>query len=293
MPGVLHRMNPAADPPPFQEADYVSGRTRLFAIVGHPIAQVRSPAMFSGAFRARGLDALLVPLHVAPEDFDAALPALLRLRNLGGLIFTVPFKARAVMLASSLGRQARTVGAINALARDGDQWKGEIFDGLGCVEAFRRHDQSFEGKRVMLAGCGGAGAAMGVAIAHERPAFMRIFDVDRSRAEALAGKVASVSAGTRMEVAEPRADDVDILLNATPVGMLDDARLPFPIERLPAALTVFDVVVVPERTPLIELAERCGCRTIYGYEMTRGQMDRMVDFFVADGKTMRVPPSAR
>ena len=279
-------------PEPLQEADYVSGRTRLFGIVGHPIVQVRSPAMFSGALRARGLDAVLVPLHVTPEDFDTTVPALLRLRNLGGLIFTVPFKARAATLAWSLGPQARTVGAINALARDGERWQGEIFDGLGCVEALRRNNQSLQGKRIMLAGCGGAGSAIGVAIAHEHPAFMRIFDLDRSRAEALAGKVASVSPDTQVEIAEPRVDDVDILLNATPMGMLDDARLPFPIERLPAALTVFEVVVVPQRTPLIQLAERCGCHTIFGYEMTRGQMDRMIDFFIADGQTERRLPAA-
>ncbi len=61
--------------------------------------------------------------------------------------------------------------------------------------------------------------------------------------------------------------------------MLDDARLPFPLTTLPRDLVVFDAIVKPERTPLITLAERSGCTTVYGREMMRGQIARMVDFF--------------
>ncbi len=98
------------------EVDYVSGRTRVFGIVGHPIAQVRSPEMFTAEFRRRGVDAILVPLHVLPEDFAAVMPQLKRLQNLGGLVFTIPYKVQACALAETLGGQAQAVGAINALA---------------------------------------------------------------------------------------------------------------------------------------------------------------------------------
>jgi shikimate dehydrogenase len=261
------------------EVDYVSGRTRLYGIVGDPIAQVRSPEMFTAAFRLRGLDAVLVPLHVRPDDFDACLDGLLRLRNLDGLIFTIPYKARGYRLASEVGEQARVVGAINALARQADAWKGEIFDGLGCVEAFRRRGIALAGRRLMLVGAGGAGSAVGVALAHECPAFVRVFDLDTARAESLTAKITTVSAGTAVEVAPACIDDVDILLNVSPVGMLDDARLHIVADTLPEQLVVFDAIVKPERTPLIQLAEACGCRTVYGREMMRGQIDRMVDFF--------------
>jgi shikimate dehydrogenase len=63
--------------------------------------------------------------------------------------------------------------------------------------------------------------------------------------------------------------------------MLDDARLPFSIDTLPRGLVVLDAIVKPERTPLLALAERCGCTTVYGREMMRGQIARMVDFFLA------------
>jgi shikimate dehydrogenase len=63
--------------------------------------------------------------------------------------------------------------------------------------------------------------------------------------------------------------------------MLGDARMPFEVAALPRELVVFDAIVKPERTPLLALAESCGCTTIYGREMMRGQISRMVDFFLA------------
>ena len=264
------------------EVDYVSGKTRLFGIVGHPIEQVRSPEMFTAEFRRRGCDAILVPLHVLPDDFDAALPHLLRLQNLGGLVFTIPFKVRACAFAEVMGGQGRVVGAINALSRGADgRWHADIFDGLGCVEAFRRRDLGFAGKRVMLIGAGGAGSAIAVAIGYECPASLRIFDVDAERATALGQKVARANPGLNVFAGAPTTEGIDILLNASPVGMLGDARLPFDTSALPRELIVFDAIVKPERTPLLALAEDCGCTTVYGREMMRGQISRMVDFFLS------------
>jgi shikimate dehydrogenase len=264
------------------DVDYISGKTRVFGIVGHPIEQVRSPEMITAEFRRREHDAILVPLHVLPDDFDAVLPQLLRLQNLDGLVFTIPFKARASAYAEAIGEQAKIVGAVNVLARGAaNRWHGEIFDGLGCVEAFRRRGIGFEGKRVMLLGAGGAGSAMAVAIGYQRPAALHIFDVDGERAMALCNKVARANPGVDVTAGPPTTVGIDILLNASPVGMLGDARLPIDIAALPRELVVFDAIVKPERTPLLVLAETCGCTTVYGREMMRGQISRMVDFFLA------------
>jgi len=265
------------------QVDYVSGRTRLFGIVGHPIEQVRSPEMFTAEFRRRALDAILVPLHVLPDDFDALLPQLLRLPNLDGLIFTIPYKPRACALADRLGEQARIVGAINALGRRVGGWDGDIFDGIGCVEAFRLRGISLTGRRALLLGAGGAGSAIAVALASERPASLRVYDVDATRAETLAATIARAFPGVAVSAGPPQIAGIDILLNATPVGMLDDARLPIAITALPPAMIVFDAIVKPETTPLLALAERCGCTTVRGREMMHGQIARIVDFFLASG----------
>jgi shikimate dehydrogenase len=264
------------------QVDYVSGRTRLFGIVGHPIEQVRSPEMFTAEFRRRSLDAILVPLHVLPEDFDIVLPQLLRLRNLDGVIFTIPYKLRACALADRLGEQARIVGAINALGRNaGGGWRGDIFDGIGCVEAFRRRAIALSGRRLLLLGAGGAGSAIAVAMASEQPGSLRIYDIDAARAQALAATIARAFPAVPVSAGAPQLDGIDVLLNATPAGMLDDARLPIHIATLPRDMVVFDAIVKPETTPLLALAERYGCATVRGREMMLGQISRIVDFFLA------------
>jgi len=112
---------------------------------------------------------------------------------------------------------------------------------------------------------------------------MRLHDLDRGRAEALAARVRAAAPAIDVVVAPPSIEDADVLLNVSPVGMLGDARLPVEVDSLPARLIVFDAVVKPERTPLIELAAACGCATVVGREMMRGQVSRMVDFFLSGG----------
>jgi shikimate dehydrogenase len=266
------------------QVDYLTGKTRVFGIVGDPIEQVRSPEMITAEMTGRGHDAVLVPMHVLPADFDAFLPHLLRMRNLGGLVFTIPYKARACAFASELGPQARIVGAINALARGAHgRWRGEIFDGQGCVAAFRRRGIALRGKRVMLIGAGGAGSAIAAAVAFEAPASFTIFDADAARAHSLAAAVTREVVDARVSAGPVTVEGIDVLLNATPVGMLDDARMPIEAHALPRELVVFDAIVKPERTPLLALAERCGCTTVRGREMMRGQIASMVDFFFAGG----------
>jgi shikimate dehydrogenase len=266
------------------EVAFVNGQTRLYGIVGDPIVQVRSPEMVTWALQRRGLDAVLVPIHVHEAEFEQVLAQLMRVANLDGLVFTIPFKQRACALAASLGAQARAVGAVNALARGADgRWHGEIFDGLGCVEALRRAGVAVGGARAMLMGLGGAGTAIAAALAAERPALLRIFDLDSARCERTAAMLRAASPGTEVVVGAPIVDGMDLLLNATPVGMLDDARRPIEVAALPASLVVFDAIVTPERTPLLAFAESQGCRTVRGREMMRGQISRIVDFFEAGG----------
>ena len=74
----------------------IGGSTRLFAIIGDPIGQVKSPTTFNPRFAAAGLDAVLIPVHVRPERFDETVSGLMAVGNLDGIIVTVPYKARIV-----------------------------------------------------------------------------------------------------------------------------------------------------------------------------------------------------
>jgi len=139
----------------------------------------------------------------------------------------------------------------------------------------------------MLIGLGGAGTAIAGALAAERPAALRIFDLDAARCERVAAMVRTLSPGTEVVVGPPAVEGIDLLLNATPVGMLGDGRLPIDARALPPSLVVFDAIVMPETTPLLALAESSGCRTVRGRAMMRGQISRIVDFFQATGGAAR------
>ena len=262
-----------------EEVTFVSGRTRMFAIIGHPIEQVRSPEMFTAEFVRRDANALLIPMHIQPQDFATSMRQILRFQNFDGFVFTIPYKQQAVALADSLGDQAKIVGAINALARRDGQWLGDIFDGLGCVEGFRRRGYSMRGQRLMLIGAGGAGSAIGVAAAYEAPRSIRLFDLEPARADDLAAKIRRVDPNIEVTIGEPRIDAIDILLNASPVGMLGDSKVPVDVSGIGGDVIVFDAIVKPEMTGLLTTAQQRGCRIVMGCEMMRGQMSRMVDFF--------------
>lgn len=263
------------------QVDYINGKTRLYGIVGDPIAQVRSPEMVTHELQRRGLNAILVPLHVARADFARVIPHLMQLLNLDGLVMTIPFKAQALNLAHSLGLQAQAVGALNALARRKDgTWAGDMFDGMGCVQAFARRGLALRGKSVLLIGLGGAGGAIAAAVASEQPLRMHIWDLDPDRCRQSAELIARLSPDTQVLVGPPHLDGVDVLMNASPVGMLDDARLPLVADALAPELVVFDTIVYPEQTPLLQLAHRSGCRVVTGREMMQGQIARIVDFFI-------------
>ena len=281
-PPILEKLLETYANIPMNQVDFVNGKTRVYAIVGDPIEQVRSPEMVTWEMQKRDHNAVLIPMHIARDEFDTVIPHIMRMRNLDGLIFTIPFKAQAIALAKTLGPQASQIGAINALKKHSNgAWSGEIFDGIGCVEAFKQRGITLQDKRLQLIGLGGAGSAICVALAYEKPKLLRLFDINAQTTERMAKMVNTISPQTVVEVGLPLAEGIDILLNASPVGMLSDARLPLAVEQFKKELIVFDAIVMPENTPLLSLAQDCGCQVVRGREMMLGQISKIVDYFFA------------
>ena len=281
-PPILEKLLETYANIPMNQVDFVNGKTRVYGIVGDPIEQVRSPEMVTWEMQKRDHNAVLIPMHIARDEFDTVMPQIMRMRNLDGLIFTIPFKAQAIALAKTLGPQASQIGAINALKKHSNgAWSGEIFDGIGCVEAFKQRGITLQDKRLQLIGLGGAGSAICVALAYEKPKLLRLFDINAQTTERMAKMVNTISPQTVVEVGLPLAEGIDILLNASPVGMLSDARLPLAVQQFKKELIVFDAIVMPENTPLLSLAQDCGCQVVRGREMMLGQISKIVDYFFA------------
>ena len=260
----------------------ITGATRLYAIVGDPIAQVRSPEVFTQRFAERGIDAVLIPVQIPADRFDAIAPALLAVGNLDGVLVTVPFKARMAAYAARTGPTATTIGAVNALRREADgSWTGDMFDGVGFVRGAARKGERIRERRVALFGAGGAGSAIACALADESVRSVDVIDTDAARATRLVAQLAPAFPRCTFATASSVRDGVDMIVNATPVGMRPCDGLPGDVGTLDARTLVGDVVIVPAPTALIRHAMERGCPWIDGRDMHAGQVDALLAFFAA------------
>ncbi len=260
----------------------LTGATRLYAIIGYPIAQVRSPETFTEQFALAKMDAIMVPVLVHPDRFDAIVPALMAVGNLDGLLVTVPFKARAASYAQRLGPTATCIGAVNALRREADgSWSGDMFDGAGFVAGVERKGERLAGRRVLLFGAGGAGSAIACALAGAGVKSVDILDPDDGRAASLAAVVGHAFPQCELRAAVPNESGFDMIVNASPVGMRPGDGMPGIIGPLSPDTLVGDVVISEKPTALIQHALRNGCPYVNGYDMHAGQREALMSFFAA------------
>ena len=261
--------------------EQIDGSTRLFGIIGDPISAVRSPQVFNAMFTRQDVNAVIVPLHVGAAGLAAAWAGLKAMRNLEGVVITMPHKTPATTLVDHLGRTATLVGSINAARREPDgRWRGDTFDGHGCVEGLRMQEHEVAGKDVFLLGAGGAGAAIAVALAEAGVAKLVVQDTDVEKRDRILSRLAA--AFSEVVFSSGALDGnarFDIAINATPLGMKEGDPLPFDPARLDRSTLVVDVITKPEITPLLERAAATGHRTHSGRHMHHGQAIGVARFF--------------
>ena len=258
----------------------LSGATRVLFIVGDPIAQVKSPAGVTEMLRARGLDAIVVPAHVAAPDLPLWIAAVTSMRNCDGLIVTVPHKFALLPQCAEVSPAARSIGAVNVMRRSASgAWFGDMLYGAGYVSGLRQAGCDVTGKSALLVGAGGAGSAIAHALVDAGVAALALHEADEARRETLACKLTSYG---RVRPTRGSADPsgFDLVINATPMGMQAGDPLPIDAEHLNAATFVGDVVTLPALPPLIAAARARGCATMTGTQMFEAVRDRMVDFFL-------------
>ena len=250
----------------------------LVGLIGAGIQRSLSPALQEEEARHHGLR-----LHYQLIDLDAAgvgpqvLPELIRaarIMRFAGLNITFPCKQSVIPLLDALSEEARTIGAVNTVVREGDRLVGHNTDGSGWSWGFRRALPGADLSRVVLLGAGGAGSACADAVLRLGAQQLVVVDREHSRATELAARLNGNFAGRRASAAaDPAAAlrGATGLIHATPVGMTAHPGMPLPEELLPRSLWVSEVVYVPLETPLLKAARRIGCQTADGGHMNVGQ----------------------
>jgi shikimate dehydrogenase len=284
----------------FQET--LTAATRYCAIFGHPVRHSASPEMQNAAMSVLGLDWRYLAFDVHPDQLGAAIEGAKAMKFIG-LNLTLPHKVLAMDMVDALDDSAKQWGAVNTIrfeARDkaGDWQPLGLFEGpvSGEVRAHGfntdadglarslKEDLGFEaaGAKVLLLGAGGAGRVAALKLASEKVSELFLVNRTPEKAAAVAAEIRRRFPDVKVSIDPPKGS-VDLLLNATSVGLKDGDGLPleeraFPLKR---ARTVYDMIYRPAETPLLAAAKAAGCRTANGLGMLLHQGARALELWTA------------
>lgn len=240
-------------------ADRLDRRTRVYGIIGDPVAHSLSPIMQNAAFQARRVNAVYLPFLVNElRDFLSAIGPL----GIAGFSVTIPHKQAILRYLDGCDPLAAAIGAVNTVVvRAGGKLYGYNTDYVGVLRALEPRIP-LRGSRVLIIGAGGAARAVAFALA-ETGASVCVCSRRPKPAAALA-KAVSGEAITRRQL---RAEFFDAIVNATPVGMYPRIQgSPLDMRDLNCRL-VFDTIYRPRSTKLLQIAAARGIETVSGVEM--------------------------
>lgn len=236
--------------------------TRL-VLLGHPVAHSLSPTFQNAALRAAGIPLRYEALDVAPGAFADVLLGLAHQRAAGNV--TVPYKESAATACDRLTPLAERVGAVNCFWVEDGLLHGDNTD-VGGFDALVRATMPKPPAncRVALLGAGGSAAAVLAAAERWPNCYVGIWSRTADRSRALAGRFAGVAHA--VATLEEAIADADVVVNATPVGLVDDA-VPVDPRALRRGATVLDLVYRTGETVWVRQARARGLRAADGLAM--------------------------
>ena len=263
------------------------------AVLGHPIKHSISPAMHNAALASmarneQGYAAWkYFRFDVPPEDLPQAL-ARLHAAGFHGLNLTVPHKVLAFELVNEIDPAAVPVGAVNTLRRTVGGWRGFNTDGYGLAGALRETlGMSLAGTHVVLLGAGGAARGAAVECLQQRCASLWIANRTRANLDALLAALRPLAGPTPLRGFDPGPPPPDLparilVVNATSVGLKPGEPAPIDLRRLPADITVFDMIYNPPQTALLRDAAALGLPHANGLSMLVHQGARALEIWTGE-----------
>ncbi len=250
----------------------LSGHTKPFAVLGHPVGHSLSPVMHNASIEALGIDAIYLAFDVHPNRL---MDVLMAMRDMGfqGTNLTVPLKEIAYSELSQLDESAELVGAVNTVAFTPEGMIGHNTDGFGFLEAMKEaFGPSIRDESVFVLGTGGAGRAVALVSAREQAKRIALSDVDTSRAEKVAEEIRRTQDSIEVEVVAPKdqasvAHDYDVVVQSSPIGMKESDPSLLGPEAFREGQKVFDLIYMYPETPILRTAREAGARIANGLGM--------------------------
>ncbi|MCP4787566.1 MAG: shikimate dehydrogenase [Fuerstiella sp.] len=272
----------------FYRYDRITPDTKVFGVIGDPIAHSLSPLLHNSAFKEVDFDGVYLPLRIPPDTVQETLQEYDKL-DISGYSVTIPHKHAALDFAELPDAQAELIGASNTLFKADGKWHATNTDYDAIVETveaglttFPADARGIAGKQVLILGAGGVARAA-ICAMQQNGAAVTITNRSPDRAKVLGEEL-----GCTVVDWEQRGDHVcDILINCTSVGMHPNvSESPFDLPWLNESMLVFDTVYTPENTQLLEHAKTRGCATASGLEMFVRQAARQFELFAGERPPM-------
>jgi len=249
----------------------INEKTQLNIVIGHPLLHTKSPVLHDFVYKELGVNAVMLPF--SNPDVKKLIFAI-RAMSINLTAVTMPFKQSMMPLLDKIDDTALSVGAVNTVINRSDKLIGYNTDIFGIEYALR--NTSLHNKNVLLIGAGGAGFAVAYVIKNNGGKCMYA-DRTLKRVARLQKKFG----GKIVQIKNLSSRDVDIIINATPVGMHPDIKSSLvPMRLIDKHQTVFDLVYNPAQTKLIKLAQKKGAKTISGIDMFIAQGVRQVELWM-------------
>ncbi len=255
----------------------ISGYTTLIGLLATPIKHTSSPKMHNEAFRYLGLDYAYLAFEVGNEGLEDAVKGLKAMQARGCNV-SMPNKTVIHKYLDKLTPAAEMTGAVNTVINDNGVLTGTITDGVGYMRSLKEKGFDVIGKKMTIVGAGGAATAIEVQAALDGVKELSIFNRKDDFYDRAVETVRIINEKTDCKATLFDLDDREalrreiadsyIFTNATGVGMKPLVGETY-IEKdmLRPELIVSDVVYVPAKTRLLEIAEEVGCPTVNGLGM--------------------------
>ena len=257
----------------------ITGTTGLLGLIGSPVGHSGSPAMYNYSFQELGIDYAYLAFDVAIPQVKDAITAI-RTFHMRGCNVTMPCKTEFVKYMDELSPAAKIIGAVNTIVNDDGKLTGYITDGEGFVDNLKDHGVDIKGKKITVAGGGGAATAIQVQCALSGAAEISIFNIKDDffqRTLDTAEKIRAAKPECTVQVYDI-ADQAkmkeeigtsDIFVNATIVGMkpMENESVVKDLSAFRPGLVVCDAVYNPKETKLLREAKEAGCICISGEGM--------------------------
>ncbi len=271
--------------------------TRVFVLLGHPVAHSLSPVFQTAALRALDLDAVYLAVDLEAEHLPQALEALRQAAvagRVGGANVTLPHKRAVLSHLQAMDETSRLAGAVNTLVpvrllapHQGMGWRGHNTDSAGLLQSLEEAGVSLAGVPVLVLGAGGMARAAVVAALGAGAASIRVLarrpERGRELLEAVGavwpGKLPPCTHGPLDPAPADVFDAVAVLLQCTSLGLRAADPSPLSLRGAPPELFVFDAVYAPHPTALLREAQRTGLRHSDGLGMLLHQGARSLQLW--------------